>query len=326
MLAIRQHAFGGPDELRIEQVEDPRPGPGEVLIAVEAAGVHLIDTAVRRGERAGPLPPATLPMIPGREVAGVIDSVGPDGDPGLVGARVAADLGPRGGGYAQLVVTDADRLHLIPEPLSFEAAVTMVGTGRTAMAILETAAPVSGDVAVLSAAAGGIGSILAQALTAAGVTVAGLAGGEVKTAVVERLGAAPAIDYSREGWTSAIRDTLGDRPVTLGLDGVGGQVGREVLELLGVGGRLVMYGSASGELTPLASADLYSRGITVAAAIGARLFQRPGGLRELETRALRAAADGSVTALTEAFALADAPAAHRAIESRASVGKTILLT
>ncbi|HEY2714851.1 MAG TPA: zinc-binding dehydrogenase [Solirubrobacterales bacterium] len=325
MLAIRQHEFGGPEELRLEELEDPQPGVGEVRIAVRAAGVHLIDTAARRGERAGPLPPATLPMTPGREVAGVVDAVGPEVDPGLVGKRVAADLGARSGGYAELTVTAAEGLHVLPDGLGFEAAVEMVGTGRTAMAILETAAPVAGDVAVVSAAAGGIGSILVQALAGAGVTVVGLAGGAEKAAVVASLGAAAAIDYHADGWPEEVRAALGERPVTLGLDGVGGGIGREVLELVGVGGRLVMYGTASGAVTPLGAEDLYSRGITVAAAISARLFQRPGGLRELESRALQAAADGTVSPLIDRFALADAAAAHQAIEGRRNVGKIVLV-
>jgi NADPH2:quinone reductase len=324
MLAIRQHEFGGPEQLRLEEVDDPQPGGAEARIRVRAAGVHLIDTAVRRGERAGPLPPPTLPMTPGREVAGIVDAVGPGADPGLVGMPVAADLRARGGGYAEFAIVGADDLHVLAKDLDFEAAVAMVGTGRTAMAILETAAPIDGEVAVVSAAAGGIGSILVQALGDAGATVVGLAGGEEKRAVVEGFGVAAALDYRRDGWPDLVRAALSSRPVTLGLDGVGGEIGRQVLELLGVGGRLVMYGMASGAPTPLTAEDLYARGITAAAAIGARLIARPGGLRELEVRALRAAADRRITPLTERYPLADAAEAHRAMEARRSIGKVVL--
>jgi NADPH2:quinone reductase len=244
MLAIRQRELGGPGQLRLEEVDDPRPGAGEARIRVEAAGVHLIDTAVRRGERAGPLPPPTLPMTPGREVAGVVDVVGPGADRGLVGMPVAADLGARSGGYAELAIANADDLHVLPEDLGSEAAVAMVGTGRTAMAILETAAPIDGEAAVVTAAAGGIGSILVPALRDAGTTVVGLAGGEEKRAVVEGLGAAAAIDYQRDGWPDLVRAALSSTPVTLGLDGVGGEIGRRVLELLGIGGRRRLRGRA----------------------------------------------------------------------------------
>ena len=104
MHAIRLHAFGPAANLRYEEVEDPRPGPGQVRIAVAASGVHLIDTALRAGRPMGPLPLPELPTIPGREVAGTVDAVGPDVDEGWVGRRVVAHLGLASGGYAELAV------------------------------------------------------------------------------------------------------------------------------------------------------------------------------------------------------------------------------
>ena len=94
MHAIRLHAFGPPENLRYEHVEDPRPGPGQARIAVAAAGVHLIDTALRAGRAMGPLALPELPAIPGREVAGVVDAVGPEVDEAWLGRRVVAHLGP----------------------------------------------------------------------------------------------------------------------------------------------------------------------------------------------------------------------------------------
>ena len=110
----------------------------------------------------------------------------------------------------------------------------------------------------------------------------------------------------------------------MALDGVGGALGRGALELA-VGGRLILFGFASGAPTELSVGDLYSRGLTVSAAIGARMAQRPGGLRDLEEQALAAAADGRLVPLVQRFALAQAAAAHEAIESRATVGKTVLV-
>jgi len=157
------------------------------------------------------------------------------------------------------------------------------------------------------------------------ITVIGAAGGEQKTRVVKDLGATNAVDYLQPQWADAVRAALGDRPVTLALDGVGGKIGRDALELLGTAGRLVMFGSSSGALTELSATDIYSRGITVSAAIGKRILQRPGGLHLLERDALQAAAEGRLTPLIgQRFALADAPAAHQAIESRAATGKTVL--
>ncbi len=129
-----------PANLRYEEVDDPRPGPGQARIAVAAAGVHLIDTALRAGRPMGPLALPELPTIPGREVAGTVDAVGPQVDEQWLGRRVVAHLGPASGGYAELAVRETDALHALPDGLADDAAVAMIGTGRTALAILEVAA------------------------------------------------------------------------------------------------------------------------------------------------------------------------------------------
>jgi NADPH:quinone reductase len=323
MHAIRQHAFGGPQELRLEQVPDPHADAGRVRIRVESAGVHLLDTVIRRGE-AGPRAMPKLPMTPGREVAGVIDELGPGVAKRWLGRFVVADLGLASGGYAELALAPLESAHHVPKPLDADQAVAMIGTGRTTMAILELAAPRAEDVVVITAAAGGIGTLLIQAAHAVGATVIGAAGGVQKVSVVKDLGAAIAADYLQPQWADTVRSALGDRPVTLALDGVGGKIGRDTLELLGNAGRLVMFGSSSGALTELSAGDIYNRGITVSAAIGKRILQRPGGLRPLEHDALQAAAEGRLTpVIGQRFALA-APAAHQAIESRAATGKTVL--
>jgi NADPH2:quinone reductase len=167
MRAIRQHAFGGPEELRLEEVPDPHPADGEVRIRVESAGVHLLDTMIRQGS-GGPRVAPLLPMTPGREVAGVVDEVGADVGTGLVGRRVVADLGLTSGGYAELALAPSAAVHLLPDDVDADSAVAMVGTGRTTMAIVELAAPAAGDVVLVTAAAGGIGTLLVQAARAAG--------------------------------------------------------------------------------------------------------------------------------------------------------------
>ena len=113
MHAIRQHEHGGPDVLRWEEVPDPEPGPGQVRVAVEAAGVHLLDTSIRAGETGGPFPPPELPMTPGREVAGKVDGLGPDADPSWLGRRVVVHLGMASGGYAERAVADQDALFAV---------------------------------------------------------------------------------------------------------------------------------------------------------------------------------------------------------------------
>jgi NADPH2:quinone reductase len=325
MYAIRLHEFGPPENLRYEQVDDPEPGPGEVRIAVAAAGVHFIDTRIRAGQP-GPMPPPTLPQIPGREVGGVVGAVGEGTDASWLGRRVVAHLGAASGGYAELAVVSAEELLPVPDGLSDETAVAMLGTGRTTIAILDAAQLTADDVVLVTAAAGGIGSLLVQAGHNVGATVVGLAGGPAKLDRVRGLGADLAVDYTEPGWDQRVRDGLGGREPTVALDGVGGEAGRTTLELLGVGGRILFFGNASGELTRLSTGDLFSRGLTASAAIGARLARVPGGLRRVAERALAEAAGGRLVPLVDKpYPLSEAAAAHAALERRATMGKVVLV-
>ena len=154
MRAIRLHEFGPASNLRFEEAEDPSPAAGQVRIVVAAAGVHLIDTTIRSGVRMGPLPLPELPAIPGREVAGAVDAVGPGTEEAWLGRRVVAHLGAASAGYAELAVREVERLHALPDGVADEVAVAMIGTGRTAMAILDTARIEAGDVVLVTAAAG----------------------------------------------------------------------------------------------------------------------------------------------------------------------------
>jgi NADPH:quinone reductase len=306
MKAIRQYEFGGPDTLRYEDVPDPEPGPDQVRIEVHACGVHLVDATLRAGAQEGP-PLPSLPTTPGREVAGVVTSPGP-----WSGKRVVAHLGLAGGGYAAVAVAPVSALHEIPASLSYEAAVALIGTGRTAEAILSEAALRAGDVVLLPGAAGGLGILLAQAATAAGATVVGLAGGKAKTGRVQ---ADVVIDYSEQGWEERVP------PATVLLDGTGGPIGRALFDRMSPGGRVVLFGWSSGQPFAFDVWDLYRLGVTVSCAIGARVATWPGGMRALETAAL---ARPWVPAVTT-FPLSDAAGAHVAMESRRTVGKTVLI-
>lgn len=327
MKVIRQYEFGGPDRLRFEEAADPWPGVGQVRIAVEASGVHLIDTTIRSGTSFGASPPPDLPMIPGREVAGTIEATGPGVDPAWAGRRVVAHLGTSNGGYASLAIAGVEDALAVPDHVEAASAVAMVGTGRTTLAILDVADIQADDVVLVTGAAGGIGTLLIQAAKAAGATVVGVAGGQQKVAVVERLGADAAIDYSESTnpWPDRVRAALREEKITLALDGVGGDIARKALELVEPGGRLVIFGNASGTMMPLSAGDLFSSGVTVAAAIGARLATRPGGIRPLSERALDEAAAGRLLpTIHPPFPLAGAAEAHRAVESRTTIGKVIL--
>lgn len=324
MHAIRLHAFGPAENLTYEEVEDPVPGPGQVRIAVAAAGVHLLDTALREGVQ-GPLPqlPA-LPTVPGREVAGTVDALGDGVDPSWLGRPVVAHLGFAPGGYAELAVTDAARLHEIPDPLDPAGAVAMIGTGRTAMGIAQFADLGPGSVAVIPAAAGGIGTLLVQYAKNAGATVVGLAGGPQKTARVQENGADLAVDYTDPGWPEKVRAFLGGRPATVVFDGVGGDAAREAVALLGPGGRHLVFGwSAEG----IRAGTPYLVDGVSEQVLGPAMLARAGGpdpLRTLELRALAEAAAGRLTPAVHRFPLAEAAAAHRALQTRRTIGKVVL--
>jgi NADPH2:quinone reductase len=226
------------------------------------------------------------------------------------------------GGYAELVVADAESLHVVPEGMPADQAVAMIGTGRTVFAVLEVAGVRADDVVLVSAAAGGMGSLLVQAAKNAGAFVIGLAGGVEKAGLLRGLGADVVVDYRVEGWAEQVRAV--GRPLSLVLDGVGGVPGRQSLELLSPGGRIVLYGaSAGGEFTRVSTGDLFSLGVSAAVAIGPRLVRR--GLRVFETAALAAVGRGEVTPVTQAFPLAKAAEAHVALQSRGTVGKVVLV-
>ena len=322
MHAIRLHEFGPVENLRWEEVEDPEPGAGEVLIDVAASGVHLLDASIRRGDAMGPFPLPDLPAIPGREVAGVVAATGEGVDEAWMGRRVVAHLGQASRGYAERAVTEAARLHALPEGIGEPTAVAMIGTGRTALGILDVAVPGPEDVALVTGAAGGLGALLVQGARNAGAAVVGAAGGEAKLAQVRALGAT-AVDYLDPDWPVHVRRELGERGVTLVLDGVGGAAGRAALELLEPGGRIVLFGWSSGAPTELNTADLLARSLTASAGLGPHILRR---LRELEERSLAAAAAGElVPVLDERFTLARAAEAHAALEGRGTVGKVVLV-
>ncbi|MBL8777614.1 MAG: zinc-binding dehydrogenase [Acidimicrobiales bacterium] len=318
MWAIRQHAFGGPEQLHYEEVPDPEPGAGQVRVRVSAAGVHVVDTAIRRGEP-GPFPPPDLPMTPGREVAGSVDRTGDGVDPSWLGRAVVVHLGMASGGYAELALAEASSLQAVPDGLDADGAVAMIGTGRTTMSILDRAAPTTDDVVLVTAAAGGIGTLLVQAAVGAGATVVAAAGGPHKVDVARGLGADVAVDYDRPDWPEEVRAAVDGRDVSLVYESVGGRIGEAAVALLGAGGTLAVNGWSSGTPLEIDEAALADRGVQVAP------WVRPTDLRPLEDRALAAAASGALTPVVgPPFDLADAADAHRAVETRATIGKTVL--
>ncbi|MFF8607919.1 zinc-binding dehydrogenase [Streptomyces sp. NPDC015346] len=331
MHAIRLHAFGPAENLTYEETEDPVPGPGQVRIAVTAAGVHLLDTALRRGET-GPFPaPAELPTIPGREVAGTVDALGEGTDPAWLGKRVVAHLGLAPGGYAELAVVDAAKLHELPDALGDAEAVAMIGTGRTTLGILQFTELGPDSVAIVPAAAGGIGTLLVQYAKNAGATVIGLAGGPAKVALVKANGADLAVDYKLPDWPEQVRAYLGGRTATVVFDSVGGDTGRAAVDLLGKGGQHIVFGWSGkgphdGEPLTFTDEELATRGIVSESVLGPVMLQKAGGdVRNLELASLAAATEGSLRPAVHRFPLKEAARAHHALETRGTTGKVVLI-
>jgi NADPH2:quinone reductase len=363
MDAIRHHSFGPPEVLTLEQIPDPTPGPGEVLVDAVAHGVHLLDTSIRRGEAGPPLPLPTLPTVPGREIGGTVSAVGPGVDASWIGRPVAAHLGPvpDGGGYARRVAVGADKLHALPDgadgdPLDPADGIAMIGTGRMAVYTLDIAAVTASDVVIVTGATGGLGTLLVQEALHAGARVVALAGGDAKLKVLWDLlpdelaaelaaeldsevpGSAPGsarlalVDYSAAGWTDAARAALGSSPATLVLDGVGGDLGTAATALLGegssnAGGRLVAYGWASGapnRYTAWAGDEQIESPIEVRYAVGPDAPPM-GDQRPYQERALANAASGRWQVATHRVPFAEAARAHRELEERRTTGKVVLV-
>lgn len=334
MDAIRLHAFAPPEQLVLEQVDDPVAGPGEVLVAATAHGVHLLDLSLRRGDTDGPLALPELPAIPGREVAGTVVAAGDPADAHWIGRRVAAHLGRKveGGGYARLAAVPVDALHALPDGLDEADAIAMIGTGRMAEYTLDVAEVRADDVVVVLAAAGGLGSLFVQSALAAGARVVAFAGGPEKTRLVaglapeagDRLVVLDALASDRVELARAAVAASGG--ASLVFDGVGGELGREAAELLRPGGRLVVHGWTSGDANPLAEPDAAGRaGIELRPALGPGAPDF-GDLRGFQERALANAVAGRWRVLTHRVPLAEAARAHRELEERRTTGKVVLVS
>jgi NADPH2:quinone reductase len=242
-----------------------------------------------------------------------------------LGRRVVGTLASYGG-YAEQAVAALDALHDLPEQLSAETAVAMVTTGATTLGLLDIAQAGPGDVALVTSAAGGVGALLVQALRRQNVIVVGVAGGPDKVRRARSLGADLAVDYRDRHWPDAVRADLGDgRLVNIVFDGVGGTAGRQAFDLLGPGGRFVLHGWASGTATRITTDDIIARAATVSWALGPQLLRRAGTMRQLQARAIRAAADGVLEPLVTRYPLSGAGDAHADLENRRATGKVVLI-
>jgi NADPH2:quinone reductase len=279
------------------------------LVEVAFANITFVETQFR-ATGAGPFR-AELPMIPGNGVGGVVSSVGTGVDEALLGRRVVTATGGSGG-YAQRVAVDATALVEVPAGVGLDDAVALMADGRTATMLVRAAGPRPGERVLVEAAAGGVGSLLVQLARAAGARVVAVAGGARKVGVARDLGAEVAVDYTLPDWPDRVRAAVGGVDVVF--DGVGGAVGGAAFGLLDRGGRMVSFGMASGAWAAVPDGAAEERGVTV--------VRGPWGSPE-ELRAFTGS--GRLRPLIgQRFALERAADAHAAIQSRATVGKTLL--
>jgi NADPH:quinone reductase len=322
MRAVRFDDYGSPDVLRVDDVPVPRPGPGQVLVRVTAVGIGFADVQIRAGlMRQAGLPELPMPFSPGFEVAGTVVEVGPKVDPTMVGRQVVG--GTVGGGYAEMAVLPAAAAVPRPDALDDHTALALLGQGATAVGVARAAALHAGDSVLVEAAAGGVGSLLVQLARRAGATVIAVARGERKLAVAKGLGAHTVIDYSAPDWHEQARDAAGGS-VRVVLETTGGAVSAAAFDLLTPGtGRMVIYGTTSGQPPRFDPLAVYHRGVSVTGFASTALAA--DARARLRDEAFALAANGELKPIIGAvLPLSEAAAAHQAFEERTTIGKTVL--
>ncbi len=321
MKAIRVHTPGGPEVMKLEEVPEPKVGPGQAVVKLEAAGLNYIDVYFRTGTYKAP-----LPLTPGLEGAGIVTQVG-DGVKDLkVGDRVAYTGIP--GSYAQMNVCPADRLVKLPDKLSFRDGAASMLQGMTAHYLTRSTYPLkSGDTCLVHAAAGGMGLLLTQMGKMFGATVIGTVSTDEKAALAKQAGADHVILYSKLDFVAEVKRITGNRGVDVIYDGVGATTFEKGLTCIRPRGVMALYGAASGPVAPLdlqllnANGSLFVTRPSLNHHIASReeLVQRSGDV-------LGWIRDGKLKLRVETtFPLDKAGEAHRALEGRKTTGKVLLI-
>jgi NADPH2:quinone reductase len=320
--AIQIMEAGGPDVMRLVEIDVPPPGKGEVQLRQTAIGLNYIDTYHRSG-----LYPLPLPAGLGMEATGVVEAVG-EGVKGFKpGDRAAYGVGPRGS-YALARNIPAGRIVKLPKAIRDETAAGMMLKGLTVRTLLRSVYKVKrGETILFHAAAGGVGVIFTQWAKALGVKVIGTVGSDEKVAVAKAHGCAHVINYRTEDVVKRVKEITGGAGLPVVYDGVGQSTFMTSLDCLKPRGLLVVFGNASG---PVKSFDL-----GLLASKGSLYVTRPtvmtymaadADLAEASRDLIDIVKSGKVTIpINQRYALADAAQAHRDLERRATTGTTILI-
>jgi len=316
--AIVVSRTGGPEVLELVERPDPEPGEGQLLVDVEAAGVNFIDVYQREGRY-----PMRLPYVAGSEGAGTVRELGDGVDGVRPGDRVAwAMVG--GTGYTDSAVVPAARAVPVPDGVSSEQAAAVLLQGMTAHFLCTDAYAVRpGDDVLVHAAAGGVGLLLTQLVTARGGRVIGTASTGEKAALARAAGAAEVLPY--DGIADRVRELTDGRGVPVVYDGVGAATFDASLDCLARRGTLVLFGASSGAVAPfdpirLMRGSLYLTRPTLGDYVqGPELHARAGAV-------LEAVADGALDVRVGArYPLADAGRAHEDLQARRTTGKSLLV-
>jgi NADPH2:quinone reductase len=318
--AVRIYETGGPEVMKLEQVDVDAPGPGMVTVNNKAIGLNYIDTYHRSG-----LYPLPLPIGLGLEGAGVVEAVG-DGVDLQVGDRVAY-CSAGFGAYAQAINLPAVRLVKIPETIDFEIAAAMLLKGQTAEYLLQRTYPLqAGETCLYHAAAGGVGLIFGQWASALGATVIGTVGSDEKAELARAHGYQHVINYTTENVVERVMEITDGAKLPVVYDGVGKDTFELSLDCLQPRGLMVSFGNASGSPEPLDLQTLSSK--------GSLFITRPTMLTyTATTEELRQSSEdlfarvlgGDVKIeINQRYALDDIQQAHRDLESRATTGSTVI--
>jgi NADPH2:quinone reductase len=321
MQSIRAHAAGGPEVLRVDDVPDPSPARGELLIEVEAAGVNFIDIYQREG-----LYPVARPFTLGAEAAGTVRALGDGVSEFKVGDRVVSQSVK--GAYAARAIVAAERAVKIPAGVTSKQAAAVWLQGLTAHYLsTSTYALAQGNRALVHAAAGGVGLLLCQMAKRRGAFVIGTASTDEKRQLARKAGAQEMIDYTTKDFAAETRRLTGGAGVQVVYDSVGKTTFEKSLDSLAKRGMLVLFGQSSGPVPPLDPQMLNRK--------GSLFLTRPTLNDYLLTRAeLEARANdlfewigrGELSVRIGAeFALADAGMAHQALAGRKTTGKVLLV-
>jgi NADPH:quinone reductase len=313
MRAIQQEEFGGPEVLQLVDIPRPEPQEGEALIRVSRAGLNFADTHQRTNSY---LAKATLPLVPGAEVAGVREDTA---------ERVVALCGT--GGYAEYATAPESLTFPIPDGLDDGTALAILLQGLTAWHLYKTSARIGpGESVVVHAAAGGVGSLAVQLGHPLGAgRVIATASTEEKRALALELGADAAVDGSPEGLAERLQEANLGRKVDIVFEMAGGEVFEQSLHALAPFGRIVAYGIASGEPNQVDTGRLMRRTQSVVGFWLMRCLGQPTMVDEALAELFGRAARGELRAVVgETYPLADAARAQEDLAARRTTGKLLL--